>query len=75
MSPDLAQRRGSGDAHGLAEEIAADLDDAQAVDLADARAVGIDQQRALGDHFANLGFDQVVPLDAGFARGAQDARR
>ena len=28
-------------------------------------------KRAFGDHFANLGFDEVVALDLGFARRAQ----
>ena len=56
---------------GLPKHVAADLDHAQAVDLADARALGIDQQRALGDHLANFRFDEVVPLDLGFAGAAQ----
>jgi len=52
----------AGDAHGLAEGIAADLQHAQPVDLADARAADVDEQRTFFDHFADARLDQVVPL-------------
>ena len=76
MMPDFAERDGSGDAHGLAKSVAADFHHAEAVDLADARCRSVSmKQQVLLDHFADFGFDQVVPLDFGFAARCARARR
>ena len=75
MMPDFAQRRGRGDAHRLAERVAADFQHAQAVHLADAAAGRVDEQQILLDHLADFRFDQVVPLDLGVEGCAHVDRR
>ena len=61
----FSQSRGGGDAHWLAERVAANLEHAQPVHLADARAGNVHEQCAFFNHFADAGFDQVVALDFG----------
>ena len=59
----FSRRSGSGDAHGLAEGVAADFEDAEAVHLPDAASIGIDEEQILLDHLADFRFREVVPFD------------